>query len=275
MHIKKWLKQSLGLGLLLAGLITLTSTASAVSPITQSYSANSKLSLGTIVSLANNSTDSVVSADFNTAHNLLGVVVDAIYSPITISSGVQASVYIATGGTEQVLVSDINGPIRRGDHITASPISGVGMLATSNTRAIGIAQGDFDGTKGTKSSYKDESGTEQTVMLGQISVLINVSDYFKEPDKTLVPQGVQNVANAIAGKNVSPVPIIIAAAIFIVTLTAVMIIAYSTIRNSIISMGRNPLAQSAIYRGIIQVSAVALVILAVGMVAIYLVLTKL
>lgn len=275
MHTKKILNKSIVLGLLLFTLVLTSVSAYALSPITQSYASKKTLSLGTIVSLAENTTDTVLPAEPSTVNNLLGVVVDAVYSPITISSGGSTSVYVATGGTEQTLVSDINGPIHRGDYVTASSISGVGMLATTNTRAIGIAQADFDGTKGTKSTYKDENGTEQTVQLGQIPVLINVSDYFKQPDKTIIPQGIQNIANAIAGRNVSPLPIVIAGGIFIITLATVTIIAYGTIRSSIISMGRNPLAQSAIYRGIIQVSVVALVILGVGMIAIYLVLTKL
>jgi hypothetical protein len=47
------------------------------------------------------------------------------------------------------------------------------------------------------------------------------------------------------------------------------------IRSSIISVGRNPLSQSAVYRDLIQLSALVLVILAVGLAAIYFILSKL
>jgi len=47
------------------------------------------------------------------------------------------------------------------------------------------------------------------------------------------------------------------------------------IRSSIISVGRNPMSQSAVHRDLIQLSALVLGILAVGFTALYLVLTRL
>jgi hypothetical protein len=46
------------------------------------------------------------------------------------------------------------------------------------------------------------------------------------------------------------------------------------IRNSIISVGRNPMAQSAVYRDVIQLSALVLGILAVAVIAIYFILSR-
>jgi len=60
---------------------------------------------------------------------------------------------------------------------------------------------------------------------------------------------------------VSPLPIILSAAIFLVSLIIVVIIVYSMIRNGIISVGRNPLSQSAVYRNVIQMSGLVLAIL--------------
>lgn len=102
-----------------------------------------------------------------------------------------------------------------------------------------------------------------------------MSNYFKEPDKTLIPSAVQNVANALAGRTVSTVPILVSAGIFLVTIIVVVSIIFSMVRASIISVGRNPMSQGAIYRDLIQMSALVLGILAVGFVIIYLVLTKL
>lgn len=252
--------------------LALSLSVSATTSISQSYSTTDKLSLGSIVSLQNNSSDQVVAATSSNTDGLLGAVVNANNSILSLSSDDTNQVQVATSGTLQVLVSDINGTIVRGDHITASPISGVGMKATNNVRIVGIAQGDLAG--GSQQSYTDKAGVKHTVIIGSIPVLVNVSYYFKEPDKTLVPSALQNLANALAGKTVSTLPIIISAAIFIITLIIVVSIIYAMINSSIISVGRNPMSQSAIYRDIIQLSALVMAILAVAVISIYLVLTR-
>jgi hypothetical protein len=174
-----------------------------------------------------------------------------------------------------VLASDINGPIRQGDHITASPIIGIGMKATDNIRVAGIAQNDLTEANAERETYIDENGVEQTILVGQVPVIVNVSYFFKEPERTIIPSALQNIANALAGKTVSTLPIVLSAAVFLIMLIVVVSIIYSMIRSSIISVGRNPLSQSAIYRDVIQISALVLGILAVGLISIYLILTRL
>lgn len=244
----------------------------AQSTITEGYMTTDELAVATLVSIKKNTTDEVTAASSSNVENLLGVVVNADNSLLAVSSG-KSEVQVATSGTVPIIVSDINGLVKRGDHITASPIAGVGMRATGNVRVIGIAQGDM--SKGSKQTYKEKSGTEKSANLAQVPVLVNVAYYFKEPEKTIIPSAVQNVANALAGKEVQTLPIIISGVIFAITMIVVMSIIFSMIRSSIISVGRNPMSQSAIYRGLIQLSALVLAILTGGTVAIYLVLTKL
>lgn len=266
-HIFLWLATAAAL---LVG--TLPFSVSALTTISQGYTATEKLSLGSIVSLQANSSDQVVAASSSNPDSLFGVVINADSSLLSVSTGEDNQVQVATSGTAIVLVSDINGPIERGDHITASPIGGVGMKATGNVRVIGTAEGAMENAS--KQTYKDKNGGEQSVMIGQTPVQINVAYYFKEPDKTLVPSAVQNIANALAGRSVSATPILISAAIFLVMIIVVSSMVYSMIKSSIISVGRNPMAQSAVYRDLLQMSAIVLVILAVGFSSIYLVLTK-
>jgi hypothetical protein len=266
-YVSLWL-----MAIVLSGLV-LSMSAGAVTTISQSYSTNDKLSLGSIVSLQKNSTDQVVASASSNVDGLLGVVINAENSLLSLSSGQANQVQIATTGTLQVLVSDINGPIVRGDHITASPISGVGMKATGNVRIVGVAQGDLPANTA-QQPYTSSDGVKHSVALGEVPVLINVSYYFREPDKTIVPPALQNLANSLAGKTVSALPILISAAIFIIMLIVVVSIIYAMIRSSIISVGRNPMAQSAVYRDLIQLSALVLGILAVGLIAIYLILTR-
>jgi hypothetical protein len=248
--------------------------ASASTYISQSYSTNETIPVGSIVSLQKNTSDQVVAAASSSVDNLIGVAVNAGNSLLSVNSGQSNQVQVATSGTLPVIVSDINGSIVRGDQITASPINGVGMKATSNVRVVGIAQGDLNESSGSKQTYTDADGAKHPILIGEIPILVNVSYFFKEPDKTLIPTSLQNMANALAGKSVSSLPIIISGAIFLVTIIVVVSIVFSMVRSSIISVGRNPMSQSAIYRDLIQLSVLVVVILAVGMAAIYLVLTR-
>lgn len=251
------------------------SIANAITTISQGYSTEAKIPIGSIVSLEDNTTNQVIAATTATVDNLVGVVINTGNALLTLTDGSESAVQVATSGTVQVLVSDMNGTISQGDHITASPITGVGMKATDNIRIAGIAQGNLTQTNGHTENYTDSEGAKKTVLLGQIPMLVNVSYYFKEPDKTIIPSALQNIANALAGKDVSSLPIILSSAVFLVMLIVVVSIIYSMIRSSIISVGRNPLSQSAVYRDVIQLSGLVIGILAVGLIAIYLILTRL
>jgi hypothetical protein len=90
----------------------------------------------------------------------------------------------------------------------------------------------------------------------------------------VIPLAIQNIANALAGKTVNPLPILVSMAIFLITLIIVVTLIYTMIHGSIISVGRNPMSQAAIYRNLIQLSALVVVILAVAIIAISFILTR-
>lgn len=260
-------------GLMCFGLALLMCvSAAAETAISRGYTTKERLALGTMVSLQGGNAEVVSPATSSNVGNLLGVVIDNSASLLAITSDQEKQVQIATNGVAHVLVSDINGEVKEGDHITASPIAGVGMKATGNVRILGVAQSDMANAR--KTSYKNEGGAEQSVNIGQVPVVVNVAYYFKEPDKTLIPPAIQNLANALAGRIVSPIPILISAGIFLIMLIVVAAIVYSMIRGSIISVGRNPMSQAAVYRNMIQMSAIVIVILGVGLGSVYLVLTR-
>lgn len=260
--------------LLVGSVLLLTSvhTAHALTVISESYQSQSTLPVGTIVSLVKDSRTDVEPSLTSNVDNLLGVTINPDSSLITVSTGNTQQAQIATSGTLPVMVSNINGEVKRGDHVTASPLKGLGMLANGNVRVVGIAQGDM--TSRREEIIKDVDGNDQKVTIGEVPVLINVAYFFKEPEKSVIPASLQNVANSLAGREVQPIPIIINGAIFIVTIIAVVSIIFSMIRHSIISVGRNPMSQSAVYRDVIHLSALVVGILAVATVAIYMVLTR-
>lgn len=266
-----WIMGS-GLLLLILGAPILTS---AITAISQGYSTSDDLSIGSIVSLKDNTSDNVVAATAANSDSIFGVVINNDAAQLTLSNPQAKQVQVATSGIVSVLISDINGKVKQGDSITASPIKGVGMKATSNVKVIGIAQGTTNQGDQHKQEYTDGHGAKQTVTLGEVPIAVNATYYFKTPDKTIVPAVVQNIANTLAGKKVNTIPIIISAAIFIITMIIVVIIIYSMIHSSIISVGRNPMSQSAIYRDMIQMSVLVLGILAVALIIIYIILTRL
>jgi hypothetical protein len=259
-------------GIALLSLIV-PATVSGITSISQGFLTKDNPPLGAIVSLQKNSTDYVSTATTDNVNNILGVVIGGGNSLLSLSNDQANQIQVATDGVVQVLVSSINGGVYAGDQITASPISGVGMKATANVKVVGIAQDNL-GNNSTKQSYTDKKGHKHSIMLGEVPVLVNVSYYYKQPDKTLIPSAVQNIANALAGKSVNSLPILISMGIFLMTLIIVVSIIYAMIHSSIISVGRNPMSQSAIYRNLIQLSGLVVAILGLAVISIYMILTK-
>lgn len=249
--------------------------AYALTTITEGFTATNQIPLGSIVSLQNNSSDIVNTTDTTNVGDIVGVVINNADSLLSLDSGQSNQVQVATSGVVQVLVSSVNGGIAQGDEITGSPINGVGMKATSNTKVVGIAQASLTQSVGSTQTYTDKQGQKHSILIGEVPVLVDVTYFYKQPDKTIIPTAVQNIANTVAGKPVSPVPILICMGIFVITMIVVVSIIYSMIHSSIISVGRNPMSQAAIYRDLVQLSALVVGIIAVAVVAIYLILTRL
>lgn len=248
--------------------------AAATSVISVAYPASQPLAAGTLVSL-NKETNGVEPATTKNADNLLGAVVLDGNSLLSFE-GSGSSVQVTTSGVTQVEVSDINGAINPGDSITASPIAGVGMKATTNVKIIGVAQASLASSSGAqKQTVTDQTGKKQQVLIGTVPVDINVAYFFKTPDKSIIPQTIQNLANTVAGREVAPLPILLSAAIIIVSIIAISSLISSAVRSSIISVGRNPLSQAAVYRNLLQVSGLILGILAAAVAAVFMILTKL
>jgi hypothetical protein len=247
--------------------------SSGLTPLSQGFTSKDAIANGSIVSLKSGTSDQVTASSAKEASAVFGVVISSDSSLLSLNNGAANQVQVATSGTVPDLVSDINGGIKDGDAITASPINGVGMKATANTKIIGVAQEDLNNNNSSNETYKNKEGTHH-IQVGLISVLVNVAYYYKQPDKTIIPSAIQNVANSVAGKKVDSVPILVSTGIFLVTLVVVVSIIYAMIRSSIISVGRNPMSQAAVYRDVLQMSALVVGIIGVATVSIYLVLTR-
>jgi hypothetical protein len=262
-----------------AMMLGLMISAPALASLSQGFVTKSSIAAGALVSLDEKSSGAVVVADLSNVSRLFGVVVPPSSASISLSGTGSGQVQVVTSGTASVLVSTAGGNIKVGDYITVSPIAGVGQkVGDSSARVVGTAQAPFDGTGDgvTKRTIEDTSGKKTEVSVGQIPVVISVSTYTATDGKQdyVVPSWLQNLSNTLAGKNVSTIRIILSVVILLIALSSVTVLLYSAVRNSIISIGRNPLSKKSVLGGLMQVMGINLVILGVSAGAIYLVLSR-
>lgn len=261
--------------LALAGLIALNlANFSSAQSVTQGYGADEVLQRGMIVGSKDDDPSKVIPVNVDQLDKIMGVVVDANDSPITIS-GEEEKVFVSTVGRYDVLVSDQNGPIQVGDYVTASSLNGIGMLATFNeSQILGRAIGGFDGNGSIISSgnLSDTQGGGRKVNIGRIQVDIAVSRNPIAKSAAVTPEWLGRLGQAIAGKSLSPARIYLGAGLFLIGAAIAAMILYSGTRSSIISIGRNPLSKKSILRGLLQVIATSLIVFIISVFGVYLLL---
>ena len=245
----------------------------------QGYKASSKLDNGTVVQLTAKDSGAVRVATQKNLQNMFGLVVDRSTLPITISNGEGGGteVYVAASGTYPALVSTQGGAIQSGDYVTLSAIDGILMKAGTEEKTVfGRANGGFDGSGvvlGTV-QLKDVNGNNSgSAKLGSVPVTINIQ---RNPNikstKTKVPEFLERIGQAIAEKEVSALRIYLSLGITAVSIIAAIAILYSGIRNSVISIGRNPMSKKSVFRALIEIILTSILILVIGLFAVYLLL---
>lgn len=238
-------------------------------PASQGYNAQQQLPEGALVARKD---DGVVLADISNINTLLGVVVTAQDYLVNIDA--TKTVQVITNGAASTLVSDINGEVRTGDPVTASPISGVAMKATESTKVLGIAQADLSSaTQTQKERIKDKYGKIKDVKIARIAVDINVLDLNINGGKNSdVVSGLQTVASSAAGKQVSTVRAVIAFIVLLLALALSIIVLYSGVSSSIRSIGRNPLSKRFVIQGLIQVIFAVFIIMIAAFSVVYIII---
>jgi len=244
----------------------------------QGYSSDTPLDTGTIVQLTGKDANQVKIAKQAELQNMFGVVVDKNSLSVTLSSeALKNETFVAASGTYNVLVSTQGGPIISGDYVTLSSVNGVAMKAGTEEKTVfGRANGPFDGKGITLGStvLKDVNGnTNQTVKLGSVPVTIDIK---KNPNdkstKSDLPDFLQRLGQQIAEKEVSPIRIYLSLGITLISILAAIAILYSGVRNGVISIGRNPMSKKSIFRALLEVILTSILILIIGLFAVYLLL---
>lgn len=262
-------------GTLLAALIILSiSGPLSAQSVTQGYGTDQPLQRGMIIGTKKDEPTKVEPINIDELDRMMGVVVDANESPITIS-GEQEKVFVATIGRYDVLVSDQKGQIKPGDYITASSLNGIGMLATyEESDILGRAITGFDGSGGVfgTSTLTDTNSQTRSVNIGRISVDVGIAKNPVAKSSAATPEFLAKVGQAIAGKSLSAARIYISATVFLVGAFISGAILYAGIRSSMIAIGRNPLSKRSILKGLLQVVFTSLIVFIISIFAVYLLL---
>lgn len=244
----------------------------------QGYAAENPIENGTIVQLSGPDKKQVKPVGPADLINMFGVSVDRNELPITITDeSLKNETFVAVSGTYNVLVSDQAGAITAGDYVTLSSITGVAMNAGSDeTTIFGRSVGAFDGKSnvlGTKQLKGDDGKLIKTVAIGSIPVTIGIQ---RNPNikstKTNLPDFLERAGQAIAEKEVSPLRMYLSLAILTISIITAIVVLYSGIRSGVISIGRNPMSRKSIFRALVEIILTCLLILIIGLFAVYLLL---
>lgn len=233
--------------------------------VVQGFSATQNVEPGMVVAIDKAADRSVKPAPADNSNLIYGVVVDPSDAPITLV-GQNSKVFVATSGTYQVLVTAAAGPIKSGDYISMSNINGIaGKAQIGQPVILGKAQSGFNGND-------NVVATSDNVKIGRIYISIGVAkNPIANTDPTL-PYVLRKVANSVANKSVPVIRVYTAMLIFLVSLVAAIVILWSGVRSSLISLGRNPLSRHAIFSGMYKVVFTGLGVFIIGLAGVYLLL---
>lgn len=179
---------------------------------------------------------------------------------------------VVRSGTAQVNVTTLNGPIKYGDYITSSSITGKGQKASESGYVLGIALADFDGQ-----GAETIQGPLGAVGLGTIPVAIRV-EYAELSNPRFAGRlfgfvGQSVLENVRDPKQLGNVVRYVAAGLIILLSFTFGFLTFSrSIAKSVEALGRNPLAKSTIQLSMIINIALLVVTAVVGIVASILIL---
>lgn len=254
-------------------------STAADSAVTQSYNASPSVLAGMIVALKSGDPTTVEALSAKDIKKMLGVVVPINDAPIVLApqAADAQQVLVATSGRHTLLVSDQNGEIQSGDYLTISSLSGIAMKAGSqHSPIIGQAAGAFNGKTNVLGTVPvtTGTGTAKTVAVGQAAATIRLGPNPLQKNQTNnVPSFLAQAASGVTNKNVSPVRIYLSTIALLATILVAGAMIYGGVKSGITQIGRNPLARSAINRGLMQTTLTSVAVLALGLAASFLILS--
>lgn len=189
--------------------------------------------------------------------NMTGVVSPT--ASVSFDDGLPGSVLVTSSGNTHVLVSSINGNIKKGDYVTSSKTPGVGQLAKKSGYVLGTALADYS-----------SDDAQSTGLL-----LVNLS-----PRPAVLTAGARNnlmqlIFEGVSGAFESPLAAlryVIAGILVVVSFIFGLLHFGKMAKSGVEALGRNPLAAKTIQFGIMLNVLIAIVIMGIGLGIAYIVL---
>lgn len=257
------------------GLILVVQTSALAISVAQGYQTEDKdLVMGMAASEKTDGISNKALAERTTPDNInnfVGIVTTKEASSFSVTNNL-TDIVIAQSGSVSALVTDINGVVKKGDHLVISPIEGVLAKAVdTSTTYLGIASEDMSLTNAVSQNVKDYVGNSKAVKLSIVGIIISGSkdNTADEAKKTVF---LSSFVKTLTGKDVNQWRTAVALIIFFVLLITIGSIVYSAVTTAISAMGRNPLAKHSIYQQLTEVALVVGAILLFGGLMIYLVI---
>lgn len=244
----------------------------------QTYGVSSVLRTGTVVQPDPNDSKKVIAASGENLVAAFGIVVPGDDLPISIGEvGGQSTVHVATTGRHSALVTNERGTIQTGDYLALSSLSGTLAKSTEKQEVVfAKALGGFDGKSnvvGSTTLVDADGKPRQQVSIGLIPVAIEI---IKNPQQVSTdvntPDVLKRIGEAIAEKPVDPVRLYIGVGVVVLSVIIAVTLLAVGVRNSIISIGRNPLSKKSIFKGLLQVILTSVLVLIIGLFTVYLLL---
>lgn len=245
--------------------------------VPQGYQSDQALQKGMIIRLKPGDGSKIEAVSQQDQSETFGVVVSSSDAAVSLSNTSAAQeVFVANAGQYEALVSNQNGPIKAGDAISVSALSGVGMKSDSKQQfVLGKALTNFDGKTQVESNAVLKTSTgDQQVAIGRVTIEVAVAHNpnYAQEDKAGVPHFLQALAQLVTDKPVSAFRIYAGAAIVCLCVIVAGVILFAGIRTGMTAVGRNPLAKKSISRSLFQVILTALIVFVIGLIAVYLLL---
>lgn len=262
----------IGLNLIALVTISLLAITSSANAISQGFFAQEDLASGTLVSLKESGTETIVVPAELEYNNIAGVIVNKKDTTVALSDD-ENQVQVTTNGIANLYVTDLYGDIKVGDPIGISPIRGVGAKAISNGKIVGVAQTNFDVAKAERTvSVQKANGESVETKVGSVLVAVQIGYYAVSAVDGQKATGLQQLGSSLAGKEVSAVKVFIALIIALTGTIAAAVILYAGVKSGFTAVGRNPLARLSIFRGLKRISIFSLSIFIIALLVGYAIL---
>ncbi len=229
-------------------------------PLVKNISNNSIVSVG-----GNNIVLGVYPTTSPNDNNLVGVV---DYKS-NITTGISGNVPVVSSGTVNVLVSNINGVIKKGDYITSSIIPGVGEKDTQSGKILGKALSNFSFSHFLYKKTIFQNGKSVQILVEKIPVLLGISYFTYNNNFSGI---LLSFGKAVVGKNVSFFNSLIAILIISVGVFTLIYGVSVSLKHSLLGISRNPLSKDSIEKNLVFIIISLIFIFMVTLVLGYLIL---